>query len=86
MSWCVVGEWLGVASKWCTWLLREAVEWVESLPYSTTQISLSEWSVLGMYGAIVCGILMFAGNKVRWWWLVGVVGCLLGVLAMEIVW
>ena len=86
MSWCVVGEWLGVASKWCTWLLREAVEWVESLPYSTTQISLSEWSVLGMYGAIVCGILMFTDNKVRWWWLVGVVGCLLGVLAMEIVW
>ncbi len=86
MSWCVIGEWLGVASKWCTWLLREAVEWVESLPYSTTQISLSEWSVVGMYGAIVCGILMFSDNKVRWWWLVGVVGCLFGVIAMEIVW
>ena len=73
VSWCVVGEWLGVATKWCTWLLREAVEWVESLPGSTTQISLSEGGMLGLYGAIVCGMMMLRGDKVRWWWLVGVV-------------
>ena len=84
LSWCVVGEWLGVATKWCTWLLREVVEWVDSLPYATTQMSLSEWGVIGLYGALVCGVLMMSGKKMCWWWLVGVVICLLGVLIVEI--
>ena len=84
LSWCVVGEWLGVATKWCTLLLREVVEWVDSLPYATTQMSLSEWGVIGLYGALVCGVLMMSGKKMRWWWLVGVVICLLGVLIVEI--
>jgi competence protein ComEC len=83
LSWCVVGEWLGVATKWCTWLLREAVEWVDSLPYATTQMSLSEWGVMGLYGALVCGMLMLSGKHVRWW-LIGVVVSLLGVLVVEI--
>ena len=83
MSWCVVGEWIGVVTKWCTWVLRAAVEWVENLPYSTTQMSLSELGAIGLYGAIVCGIFMFTGNKVRWWWLVGVAGCLFWVFAVE---
>lgn len=43
MSWCAVGEWLGWATKWCTWLLNQAVQWIESLPYSTTHMHLSEW-------------------------------------------
>ena len=84
MSWCVVGEWLGTAAKWCTWVLREAVEWIESLPYSTTQLTLSAWSVLGLYGAIICGLLMLRGGKVHWWWLIGVIGCLLMVLYFEL--
>ena len=84
MSWCVVGEWLGTAAKWCTWVLREAVEWIESLPYSTTQLTLSAWSVLGLYGAIICGLLMLRGGKVHWWWLIGVIGCLLMVLYLEL--
>lgn len=84
MSWCVVGEWLGIAAKWCTWVLREAVEWIESLPYSTTQLTLSAWSVLGLYGAIICGLLMLRGGKVHWWWLIGVIGCLLMVLYLEL--
>lgn len=84
LSWCVVGEWIGGATKWCTWLLRKAVEWVESLPYATTQISFSEWSVIGLYGALLCGVLLLSGKQVRWWWLIGVVICLLVVLAVEI--
>lgn len=43
MSWCVLGEWIGGATKWSTWVLKEAVEWIERLPYSTTHIHLSEW-------------------------------------------
>lgn len=84
LSWCVVGEWIGTAAKWCTWLLREVVEWVEGLPGSTTQMSLSEWSVVGLYGALICGLMMLRGGKVHWWWLVGVVGGLLGVLSLEL--
>jgi competence protein ComEC len=84
LSWCVVGEWLGIAAKWCTWILREAVEWIESLPYSTTQLTLSAWSVLALYGAILCGVMMMRGEKVRWWWLIGAIGCLLMVLYFEL--
>ena len=84
LSWCVVGEWLGMATKWCTWVLRGAVEWVEGLPYATTQVSLSEWGVLGLYGALVCGLLMLRGKKVRWWWLIGVVLSLGMMLYVEL--
>lgn len=84
MSWCVVGEWLAIATKWCTWLLRAAVEWVESLPGSTTKISLSEWGVIGMYGVIVCGIMMLRKEKVNWWWFIGAVICLLVILKFEV--
>lgn len=84
LSWCVVGEWLGMATKWCTWVLRGAVEWVEGLPYATTQVSLSEWGVLGLYGALVCGVLMLRGKKVRWWWLIGVVLSLGMMLYVEL--
>ena len=84
LSWCVVGEWLGIAAKWCTWILREAVEWIESLPYSTTQLTLSAWSALALYGAILCGVMMMRGEKVRWWWLIGAIGCLLMVLYFEL--
>jgi competence protein ComEC len=84
LSWCVVGEWLGIAAKWCTWILREAVEWIEGLPYSTTQLTLSAWSALALYGAILCGVMMMRGEKVRWWWLIGAIGCLLMVLYFEL--
>jgi competence protein ComEC len=84
LSWCVVGEWLGIAAKWCTWILREAIEWIESLPYSTTQLTLSAWSALALYGAILCGVMMMRGEKVRWWWLIGAIGCLLMVLYFEL--
>ena len=84
MSWCVVGEWLGVATKWCTWVLREAVEWIERLPFSTTQISLSIESVAGLYCAIICGLLMLRGGKVHWWWLIGVVTSLVVILICEL--
>lgn len=72
-SWCIVGEWLASATKWWTWVMREAVEWIECLPYSTTQMSLSEWGMVGLYGAIVCGLMMMRGSKVHWWWIIGIV-------------
>ena len=82
LSWCMLGEWLGVVTKWCTWCMREVVEWIEGLPFSTTQISLESGSVLCLYGGIICGVLMMRGHKVHWWWLIGVMlslGMLLGI-------
>lgn len=84
MSWCVVGEWLGELSKWCTWFLRRSVEWIEGLPYSTTQLSLSEYGVIGLYAALVCGILLLRGGKVHWWWLLGVLACMGIVFYVEV--
>ena len=72
-SWCILGEWLGIAAKWSTWVMRQAVEWIEALPYSITKMEISEMSAGCMYIALVCGILMMRGEKVRWWWLIGVV-------------
>lgn len=85
MSWCAVGEWLGWATKWCTWILNQAVQWIESLPYSTTHMHLSEWGVIGLYGAIICGLLMMRGGKVHWWWIIGVIICLIVVLRVELI-
>lgn len=85
MSWCAVGEWLGWATKWCTWLLNQAVQWIESLPYSTTHMHLSEWGIIGLYGAIICGLLMMRGGKVHWWWIIGVIICLIVVLRVELI-
>ena len=85
MSWCAVGEWLGWATKWCTWILNQAVQWIESLPYSTTHMHLSEWGVIGLYGAIICGLLMMRGGKVHWWWIIGVIICLIVVLIVELI-
>ena len=84
MSWCVIGEWLGMATKWCTWLLREVVEWIEGLPFSTTQISLESGSVFCLYGAIVCGLMMMRGSKIHWWWLIGVALSLGMMLSVEL--
>lgn len=75
LSWCVVGEWLADALQWCTYALRLFVEWVEGLPFATTHIHLSGISTLCCYGAMVCAIAMMRGEKVRWPWLIGVVGC-----------
>ena len=83
-SWCVVGEWLGIAAKWSTWVMRQAVEWIEALPYSTTRMEISEISAGCMYVALVCGILMMRGERVRWWWLIGVVGALSASLMSSI--
>lgn len=85
MSWCAVGEWLGWATKLCTWLLNQAVQWIESLPYSTTHMHLSEWGVIGLYGAIICGLLMMRGGKVHWWWMIGVIISLLLILKFELI-
>ncbi len=82
-SWCIIGKWLGIAAEGCTWLLRKAVEWIESLPYSTTQMEISEISAMCMYGALICGILMMREKKVKWWWLIGVVGALCACLVFR---
>ena len=84
MSWCVIGEWLGVVTKWCTWLLRDVVERIEGLPFSSTQISLESGSVFCLYGAIVCGLMMMRGAKIDWWWLIGVVLSLGMMLSVEL--
>ena len=83
-SWCIVGEWLGIAAKWCTWLMRQAVERIEALPYSTTQMEISDISAVCMYLGLVCGIMMMRGDKVKWWWLLGVIGAMVACLKLSI--
>lgn len=83
MSWCVVGTWIATLAQGCTWLLRRYVEWIESLPYSTTHITISAPSVALLYGAIACGLMMMRGERVHWWWMTGVVGCLATVVMIE---
>lgn len=83
-SWCIVGKWLGLAAQWCTWCMRKAVEWIESLPYSTTHMHLSDWGVIGLYCAIICAAIMMRTEKVKWPWLLGVAGCLGAVLCIEL--
>lgn len=83
MSWCVVGTWIATLAQGCTRLLRRYVEWIESLPYSTTHITISAPSVALLYGAIACGLMMMRGERVHWWWMTGVVGCLAAVVMIE---
>ena len=83
MSWCFVGEWLADAAQWCTYGLRLFVEWIEGLPYSTTHIDISAPAMGLCYGAMACAVAMMQGERVRWWWLVGVVGCLVGAIALN---
>ena len=79
-SWCAIGTWIASAAQGCTCGLRLFVEWIENLPYATTHIQLNALSALFCYGVIICAILMMRGNKVNWWWLTGVMACLIGVL------
>ena len=83
MSWCVVGEWFAEVAQWVTYGLRIFVQWIEGLPGSTTHMELSAWSVGLCYGAIGCALMMMSGKRVNWWWLAGVVGCLVGILLVE---
>ena len=83
MSWCFVGEWLADAAQWCTYGLRLFVEWIEALPYSTTHIDMSAPAMGLCYGAMACAVAMMQGDKVRWWWLVGVTGCLAGAIILN---
>ncbi len=83
MSWCVVGEWLAEAAQWCTHALRLFVEWIEGLPFATAHIELSAISMGFGYGAIACVVAMMRGDKVHWWWLIGVVGCLILAIAFN---
>ena len=83
LSWCFVGEWLADAAQWCTYGLRLFVEWIEALPYSTTHIEISAPAMGLCYGAMACAVAMMQGDRVRWWWLVGVVGCLAGAITLN---
>ena len=83
MSWCVVGEWFAEVAQWMTYGLRIFVQWIEGLPGSTTHMELSVWSVGLCYGAIGCALMMMRGKRVNWWWVAGVVVCLIGILLIE---
>lgn len=83
MSWCVVGEWLAEAAQWCTHALRLFVEWIEGLPFATAHIELGAISMGFGYGAMACVVAMMRGDKVHWWWLIGVVGCLILAIAFN---
>jgi len=82
-SWCPLGNSLAMAAEMCTRGLRIFVEWIEQLPYSTTHITLSTPSVVLCYAAIAFALLMMRGEKVHWWWLMGVVACISGILFID---
>lgn len=82
-SWCPLGNSLAMAAEMCTRGLRIFVEWIEQLPYSTTHITLSTPSVVLCYAAIAFALLMMRGEKVHWWWLMGVVACMSGILFID---
>jgi competence protein ComEC len=82
-SWCMLGHWLAAAAQMGTRWLRLFVEWVEQLPFATTHITLSVPSVVLCYIAIACGLMLLRGNKVHWWWLVGVVACAVMIVVTE---
>ena len=82
-SWCMLGHWLAAAAQMGTRWLRLFVEWIEQLPYATTHITLSVPSVVLCYIAIVCGLMLLRGDKVHWWWLVGVVACAVMIVVTE---
>ena len=82
-SWCIVGSCLAAVAQTCTHLLRLFVEWIEQLPYATTHITLSVPSVALCYIAIACGLMFLRGDKVHWWWLVGVVACAVMIVVTE---
>jgi hypothetical protein len=64
--------------------MRQAVEWIERLPYSTTEIHISAWGLVGLYGAFICGMMMIRGQKVHWWWLLGVVTSIVLIFKYEV--
>lgn len=84
-SWCTIGYWLADVAQVFTYHLRLFVEWIESLPCSTTSIHLSAPSILLCYSTVCCAIMMMRGDKVHWWWLLGVIGCLIGIILIELV-
>ena len=84
-SWSAIGNWLAEAAQACTHGLRLFVEWIEHLPFSTTHITLNASSVALCYVAIFCALMMMRGEHVHWWWLVGVIGSLSGVLISQII-
>ena len=45
---------------------------------------LSEWGAIGLYCAIICAAMMMRKEKVKWVWLLGVIGCLAAVLWIEL--
>jgi len=53
LAWCVNGV---------TWLMNESVGWIESLPYSTTQVALPLWGMWVLIGVNLSILLIW--NKV----------------------
>ena len=82
-SWCIVGTWLASIAQQTTHWLRLFVEWIEHLPYSTTHIHLSTTSVIICYLAIAFSLLMMRGDKIHWWWLIGVVASAITIVIIE---
>ena len=82
-SWCIVGTWLASIAQLTTHWLRLFVEWIEHLPYSTTHIHLSTTSVIICYLAIAFSLLMMRGDKIHWWWLIGVVASAITIVIIE---
>jgi competence protein ComEC len=79
-SWCWVGDVIARVAESSTYGLRRFVEWIEGLPYASTHIELSALSVACCYGAVVCALMMMRGERVKWWWLLGVMLCGGGVV------
>jgi len=48
--------------KWVTWLMNEAVSWIESLPYATTMVELPLWGMWLLIGFNM--VILIVWNKI----------------------
>ena len=63
----VAGYWIAQGTKGVVWLLNHAVQWIESLPASFTEKSISLLAVIGLYAGIAAGyvVIQMILNKVK---------------------
>ncbi len=83
LSWSIIGTWIASGVQWSTWGLRQYVEWIENLPFSTTNASITAPSVILLYAIIFSAMMMMRGNKVHWGWMAGVILCMAIVVCLE---
>ena len=77
-----VGIIFGKITYGLAWMMNHAVGWIESLPGSSCNVSITGWMVILLYGAI--GMGWMAVHK-SLWWLIGVASAVIGFCTAYII-